>query len=158
MSNTFLAVFIINAALPPDHHPPTHLAHPWTTVLLPSPNHVRHRPPQGRQDLHLHAQDSTERDHCIHVRGASSHNHLWGRPVHQWQACLLWRLHLLWTYNDLTPRLPCHQAIFSSTVHPAALGFIPCRPMWCHIPPTCKRSLYNDINPGLPCHQAIFSS
>ena len=32
-------------------------------------------------------------------------------PVHQREARLLRRLHLLWTHDDLDPGLPCHQAM-----------------------------------------------
>merc|ERR1712110_781355 len=63
-----------------------------------------------------------ERDDSDDVCRPSAYNHIWWRPVHQWETRLLRRLHLLWTYNDPHPGIPRHQAIFSPPVHPVALA------------------------------------
>ena len=42
---------------------------------------------------------------------ACLNNNLWRRPLHQWEAHLLWRLHILWPHNDPHHGLPDHQTM-----------------------------------------------
>ena len=43
---------------------------------------------------------------------ASNCHFFWGRTVHQWEACVLWRLHLLWAHYDSYHGIPGHQTMW----------------------------------------------
>ena len=74
------------------------LLHPGVAVHVQGPHHVRDSPTYLRQELWVCS--SAKPHHHIsraHLQGCSYR--VWRRTLHEWQADLLWRLHLLWPHH-----------------------------------------------------------